>query len=172
MALSIPKATIRRARPGDLDKIYQIERRSFPTPWPKILLRRYLREEGFLAYEIDEQVVGYVISDMKHPSWVTRLEQMTLKILKHPSWDAAMRVGHIKNLAVDPSFRKRGIGKALLEETLNYLKDLKADSVELEVRTDNRTAFRLYIKYGFAIKRKIHRYYQNGDDAFLMIREL
>ena len=55
---------------------------------------------------------------------------------------------------------------------MHHLRRMEAACAELEVRTDNRLAIRLYERRGFRIAERLPRYYQNGDDAYLMIRPL
>ncbi len=41
-----------------------------------------------------------------------------------------------------------------------------------EVRVTNEPALALYKKVGFSIRKRISRYYYDGEDAFLMARPL
>jgi len=163
--------TVRPATERDLPQILEIERASFPTPWPEWLLRTHLGEEGFLVYEDEGKVLGYIIVGIKIPSLLSRLEKRTRALVGLPV-DLEERTGHIMNLAVAPAFRRRGYGKLLLERGLEYLRGLGADCVELEVRVGNGAAIRLYEKYGFSIKERLPRYYRDGEDAYLMVRSL
>jgi ribosomal protein S18 acetylase RimI-like enzyme len=56
----------------------------------------------------------------------------------------------IKDLAVDPSFRRQGLGSALLLEAFRVFKDRRAPFVDLKVQADNPMgAVRLYRAHGF-----------------------
>lgn len=55
---------------------------------------------------------------------------------------------YISNLCVDPTFRGRGIGAALLS---SFLKDHPFETITLDVLADNSPAVALYKKAGFAI---------------------
>lgn len=163
---------IRKAEERDLPRVMEIERRSFPTPWPEGLLRGYLGEEGFMVGEDEEagEVIGYILVGLRAPSFFSRLERRT-RLLFHREKeedDLDLHIGHVMNLAIDPPYRRRGLGTELLQAGLEYLKDLGAQRVELEVRTQNREAIQLYRKFGFSIERLINHYYSNGDDAYLM----
>jgi ribosomal-protein-alanine N-acetyltransferase len=46
-----------------------------------------------------------------------------------------------------------------------------AASVKLEVRESNDTARRLYRGFGFEHYGTVPRYYANGEDALVMVRE-
>jgi len=162
---------IRQAVEQDLVRILEIERAAFANPWPEGLLRGHLGEEGFMVYELDGLVIGYIIAGIRIPSLLSRLEKRTLALLGHKI-DLEERTGHIMNLAIDPAYRGQGYGKLLLEHGLEYLKGLGAECVELEVRVDNELAIRLYERYGFRIKEHLPNYYRNGEDAYLMVRPL
>ena len=69
----------------------------------------------------------------------------------------------ISNLAVHPDFRKKGIGKSLIKEVMK-----KSKRLVLRTREANRDAYIFLKKIGFSRKRKIERYYSNGDDAIEM----
>jgi len=55
----------------------------------------------------------------------------------------------IKDLAVAPAFRHRGLGEALLLETLSTFHARGATEVALKVATGNAPALRLYHRAGF-----------------------
>jgi len=133
------------------------------------LLRGHLGEPGFWVYEQDGKVVGYILVGIKIPTLWQRLEKRT-RALVGQRVDLEERAGHIMNLAIDPTFRRRGLGSLLLQEGLRYLEELGVDGVELEVRVNNDSAIRLYEKYGFQVKERYRHYYGNGDDAYLMVR--
>lgn len=169
---------IRKAEEADLPRIMEIERGSFRSPWPEALLRQYLGEEGFMVCEEGGRVVGYILVGLRIPSLLSRLERQTRRLFRRggggdqPEEDPDLKVGHIMNLAVDPAHRRRGLGSGLLRAGLDYLRQLGARRVELEVRTHNRAAICLYRKFGFTVERLIRHYYSNGDDAYLMQKSL
>ena len=163
---------IRKAVTADIARIVEIETQCFPTPWPRESLTSYLGEDGFMVYEQDGRVIGYMILGIKIPSLLVRLERRMLAAMRGQEADLEENTGHIMNLAIDPAFRRRGIGSTLLQSGLEYLKSLGAKTCELEVRVNNQEAIALYEKFGFVIKDRIQNYYRNGDDAYLMVKEL
>ena len=56
---------------------------------------------------------------------------------------------HITTFAVDPDFRRQGIGERLLLALLDVATTRRAREATLEVRLSNVAARRLYEKYGF-----------------------
>jgi ribosomal-protein-alanine N-acetyltransferase len=75
-------------------------------------------------------------------------------------------------LSVNENYRKQGIGSALLSQFLLELKNHQAIKVELEVRTTNQGALEFYKKQGFILQETLHQFYQNGEDAYSMSKEL
>ena len=71
----------------------------------------------------------------------------------------------IVNIVVDNYYRKKGIGKKLIEYTIKK-HNLKA--LNLEVRQSN-DAVNFYLKMGFKTLRTIPNYY-HGEDAYFMKR--
>jgi len=69
----------------------------------------------------------------------------------------------ISNLAVDLDFRKKGIGKFLVDGIKK-----KSKKLVLRTRKDNKDAYIFFKKLGFIDKSKISSYYSNGDDAIEM----
>ncbi len=75
-------------------------------------------------------------------------------------------------LAVRSEFRNRGIGSALMKRFITICKSEGMLSVRLEVRTKNLRAIEFYKKFGFNIISYVPNYYTNGDDAYIMWREI
>ncbi len=163
---------LRRATLADLDRILEIERFSFSAPWPREYLAQHLGDDGFVVLEYDGLVVGYTVVGIKIPSFLARLERRTRALLTGQEPQEPPPVGHILNIAVDPAFRRRGLGQRLLEYALDYCRQLGAERVELEVRTGNSAAIALYQKHGFVIRERVPFYYSDGEDAFVMVKEL
>ena len=79
----------------------------------------------------------------------------------------------IDNLAVAEQWRRRGVGRTLLEFALSRASDLGARAATLEVRSANATALAFYEKDGFMRLGLRKRYYANPpDDALLLSREI
>jgi ribosomal-protein-alanine N-acetyltransferase len=142
---------IRAATRADLLDIFRIEKRSFAQPWPYTAFERFLDSPGFLVAE-DDAVVGYVVADT-----IDR--------------DGA-RIGHIKDLAVAPPRQREGIGRTLLSEALATLSVAGVGRIRLEVREGNRAARSLYEAFGFESHHVRPGYYDDGEDAYVMVRRL
>lgn len=76
---------------------------------------------------------------------------------------------YITNVAVFPEFRRKGVGKALVEHLLNKMKEENAEFVTLEVRESNFNAITLYEKCGFEKVGKRKDFYEKPrEDGVLM----
>ena len=76
---------------------------------------------------------------------------------------------HVTTFAVDPAWRRRGVGERLLLALLDVSVARRAREATLEVRLSNMAARRLYEKYGFRPVGIRPRYYSdNGEDALIM----
>ncbi|MFQ5513384.1 MAG: GNAT family N-acetyltransferase [Myxococcota bacterium] len=73
----------------------------------------------------------------------------------------------ILSLAVDPPFRRLGLGRRLLGCYLSLLRAEGVRRVELEVRRSNRVAQRLYRELGLVREGERPRYYAGGESALL-----
>jgi ribosomal-protein-alanine N-acetyltransferase len=86
-------------------------------------------------------------------------------------WHVADEV-HLLNVAVAPPERRRGVGRALMHDLLEYAKQHSVARVLLEVRATNRAAIALYVSLGFVETRVRKRYYADGEDAVEMMLTL
>jgi ribosomal-protein-alanine N-acetyltransferase len=138
---------IRDLKQGDMGAILDIEYRSFKDPYPLSLLNRLyeMHPDGFLVAELQGRVVGYVIGVLR--------------------WGLT---GHILAIAVDPLFRRRGVGTALVTSILDRLRAKGARQVRLEVRKSNLGARQFYTKLDFVEREEIPYYYEDGETAVIM----
>lgn len=143
---------IRRAERADLLDVFRIEEASFPEPWPYAAFERFLGEPGFLVAAQGVAVLGYAVSDVTP--------------------NHGRDVGHLKDLAVRPEDRNRGIGRRLVTRALVRMAAQGATTAKLEVRESNEPARSLYRAAGFEATRRLPRYYQDGEDALLMTLDL
>jgi ribosomal-protein-alanine N-acetyltransferase len=158
-----PRVRVREAERADLLAVHHIEQESFPQPWPFSAFETFLGEPGFLVAQTretprdpggigdDGRVVGYVVADV---------------VPNHGEG-----IGHVKDLAVAEECRGEGVGKRLLGSALRAVADQGAASVKLEVRRSNDGARSLYERFGFQRHGRVPRYYDNGEDALVMVRE-
>lgn len=143
---------VRKMELSDIDSVVDIEKNSFAIPWTKGAFEMELKKNKLAKYfvvELDGDVAAY------GGVWLIIDE------------------AHITNIAVDPKYRGKGIGKKLVEGLLEELKKLNITRVTLEVRRSNLIAQRLYKKFGFLPAGVRPEYYQdNREDAIIMWLEV
>jgi len=152
------RTQIRKAESRDLPAIVDINRKSFVLPYTVSVFREFFREHryAFLVAECDGRIAGYAMSRI--------LRKLDLRGL------GVKRIGHIMSLAVEPGFRRRGIGRDLLDRTMEALWGNGASELQLEVRVSNQLAIEMYSNAGFKQERVIPGYYSDGEDAVLMTK--
>lgn len=77
----------------------------------------------------------------------------------------------IMNIVVKKDFRNQGIGSLLLKELINLAKELKLDSITLEVMEENHPAIHLYKNFGFKQIGTRKNYYQDKN-GLIMAKKL
>ncbi|MBN1440326.1 MAG: GNAT family N-acetyltransferase [Anaerolineales bacterium] len=87
--------------------------------------------------------------------------------IAEPAWDEG--VSMITTIGVDPEFRRRGVGSALLARCESLL---PGDTVRLTVRADNLAAIRMYQRFGYANHSKVLKYYRDGQAGWIMEKKL
>ena len=140
-------AAIRPLVSADLDRVVAIEREAFTDPWPR---------SAFLDLLAQPQVRG-VAADASAPSAARGLDGYALALV-------AADEAEILNLAVAPDARRRGIGRALLDELLAVFRREQVARVHLEVRQSNAGALRLYQAAGFRPVSTRRAYYRNPTE--------
>ena len=148
----LPNIEFEQMQIDDLQQVMVIEEEAFPEPWHISFFKRELRKER------------------KHPRlYVGRLKD---KILGYIVFYVTGSECHILNIAVEAVHRRQGIGKYLLECTLEIVRKRGANEVFLEVSVKNTAALELYKRYDFQVFGVRKRYYSNGDDAYVLRKEV
>jgi ribosomal-protein-alanine N-acetyltransferase len=157
----IDDVIFRRAEPSDLIPVMEINLKTLPEHYSDYFYESLLAEipEAFIIAEVNGKLVGYVMCKTEYG--FSNFKKLGF-----------VKKGHVVSIAVLEEFRKRGIGQALVEESLKGVKIKKCDEFYLEVRCSNNEAVRLYEKLGFVIKQQLNAYYRDGEDAFLMAIEI
>ena len=78
----------------------------------------------------------------------------------------------IMNIVVKKEFRHHGIGSILLENLINYSKEMNLKTITLEVNENNLSAIRLYDKFSFDKLGIRKKYYDGESDAIIMSKKI
>lgn len=137
--------------PADIPDVMRIERQSFGMPWQESTFRALMRRPSasLLTAEADGTVVGFSVL-----------------------WFAADE-GELGDIAVDPEYRGRGIGRTLLDRSVQEARSRGARSLYLEVRESNDAARALYETAGFdTVGQRADYYSAPREDARVMRLDL
>ncbi|MFT3915694.1 MAG: ribosomal protein S18-alanine N-acetyltransferase [Anaeromyxobacteraceae bacterium] len=148
----------RPMRPADLDRIVEIEKEGFLHPWSRDLLEREMSHawshvlvalEAFEEAGQGDPIIGYVVF------WLVHDEV------------------HVLNLGTALAARRRGVGRALMEEAHATGRKRGAALSTLEVRRSNLAALALYRDLGYRqVGVRPNYYAEEGEDAIVMVRDL
>ena len=129
--------------------VAELEKRCFSDPWSINSISSELTNQLSLwVVAMDgERLVGYVGS------------QSVL------GWADMM------NIAVDPNYRRLGIGRRLVEELEARLKENTVTCLTLEVRASNEGAIALYDQLGFVSVGRRPNYYRHPKEDALILRK-
>jgi [ribosomal protein S18]-alanine N-acetyltransferase len=131
-------------RPRQLDRILEIERASFPREaYTRKMFKELRRECGplFLVAKSQGRIAGYIATCRSETG------------------------AELISVAVDPRWRGRGLGAALLGHTLALLRASGTPHLDLMVSVGNPDAVRFYRRFGFRRFGTARRYYEDGSDA-------
>jgi ribosomal-protein-alanine N-acetyltransferase len=139
--------TVRQMDTNDIDRITEIEKRSFVAPWSKSMFEETIfspTSQG-LVIEHNNVITGYMVF------YTVDVE------------------AHIMNLAVNPAERKQGYARQLMTNALMFFVEKGISECYLEVRELNRDAQKLYEHFGFEVIGQRKNYYQEtGENALVM----
>jgi len=141
---------IRSMKFDDIDAVYNLELRIFPSPWPRFFFENDLNLPYTIAFVASDhnQIIGYALG-----SCIT--DEL-----------------HVQNIAIDKSWRGKGIAMRLMDRLEQEAISRDCHHFYLEVRTNNQMAIKLYEKLGYTVLYTRYHYYLDGDDAYVMAKEL
>ncbi|ENH96412.1 ribosomal-protein-alanine N-acetyltransferase [Gracilibacillus halophilus YIM-C55.5] len=132
----------------DIDYVYDVDKRSFVTPWPKDIYYEEMTRNQYARYfvaTVDQQVVGFC------GTWMVIDE------------------AQITNIAIDPAYRGRQLGTGLFQYVMNEAIANGVKRLSLEVRVSNVVAQRMYKKFGLVPGGIRKNYYvDNHEDALVL----
>ncbi len=144
--MNISIATIK-----DIKQIFNIEKESFKDFRSEEQIENDITSNPFgifLVAKIDEEVVGY------YNFFIT--------------FDSAT----IYRIATLKSKKRQGIARNLLQKGYKIMRDKDVEFLTLEVRVSNIEAIGLYKSEGFDLITTKKSYYDDGEDAYYMMKGL
>lgn len=143
----IAEIVIDRMREEDIPEVHAIELASFTVPWSETLFADEVRNPLCrpMVARHDGRIAGYICASL------------------------VIDEGHILDVAVHPLWRRRGLGRRLITETLDHLARQGCRRVFLEVRASHAEVIRFYEQAGFRVIQTRKCYYVSPiDDAVIM----
>jgi [ribosomal protein S18]-alanine N-acetyltransferase len=146
---------IEPSQPRDADAVAKLHAKSFYRGWPR---------QDIEAYMLDPDTPTLVACDAKR-------KVAGFAMLRLLGDDA-----ELMTIAVDPKYRGKGVGKALMQACFEDLRMTPSRRMILEVATDNPAAIKLYDNLGFKTLSERKGYYARPDGqpatALVMARQL
>ncbi len=153
--------SLRRFTTMDLEKVMEINKTCLPENYNTYFFLEIFKNcpEAFVLAEAKSIIIGYVMCRLESGfSDFSRIKPV--------------RKGHVVSIAINPNYRRTGIARALMLSAMSSLTSYGSSEAFCEVRVSNEPALALYKKLGFTIRKRISRYYYDGEDSFVMARPL
>jgi len=148
------KALIRHAVREDFETLLEIDEASFPggVAYNANELAYFMNRDGAetLVAEQAGEIIAFLIMEVHRNR----------------------RTATLITLDVREDHRRSGYGTLLMTRAEEILRDYGVEVYDLQVDIKNRNAVRFYNKHGFTVVRMLPKYYANGNDAYLMVKEL
>ena len=143
--------TIRQFQPTDMFSVIKLASETLTERYNPSIFNYFYETfpKGFIVAEKTHKIIGFLIG--------VKIDSENAKILM---------------LAVLNRYRKQSIGTGLLDQFLKITSIEKIKRIKLEVRTKNKSAIKFYQKHGFKIEEKQKEFYQTGEDAYTMTKDL
>ncbi len=101
--------------------------------------------------------------------WVVSVEGD--KLVGYVGSQTVLGEADMMNLAVDPAYRRQGVGTGLVSALVDMLKEKGVYCLTLEVRASNQQAINLYMGAGFSQVGRRSNYYSNPREDALILRK-
>lgn len=148
-SVDAPLLVISKMQRRHIRSLMTIEQQVYPRPWtPKVF---------------EEEIA---MMNRKHRYYL--IAQVGNKVVGYGGLLFAGDDAHITNLAVNPTWHRRGVATELLLELAWEARARGFSALTLEVRHTNVAAQDLYRRFGFAPAGVRKKYYENTDDAIVM----
>ena len=130
-------------------QVAQLEQLCFSAPW----------SENAVAGELTNSLA----------CWLVAVDGN--KVCGYVGSQAVLGEADMMNIAVDPSYRRQGIARNLVEHLISALKESGNYQLTLEVRDSNEPAIGLYLSMGFRQVGRRPKYYTKPTEDALILRK-
>jgi len=140
------QVTLSPMLPSDVHRCCEIEEECFPFPWPPEAFFDAMADpkQRCTVCRVKNRIVGFCIVELSASSH------------------------QIANIAVDPSFHRRGIGRRMVLHHLSMLGTKPYMSMLTTVGETSLVAQLFFKSLGFLYISTIHNFFENGMDGYLM----
>ena len=144
---------VRSAESSDIEALGKVDALAYGRPGREAQLERFCREDDrqLLVILASQRPCGYL------------------------AYSQVLDEASIQDVAIDPQCQGAGLGKRLLQASLEDMRSHGAAICLLEVRASNTAAIALYRSCGFQLDGERRNYYpaeQGRENALLMSRQL
>jgi ribosomal-protein-alanine N-acetyltransferase len=157
--------------PSDLDGVLAIEKISSLQPWSRAMFLEEMANPASSCFVI--RLTGE-IGLPPHP--------LLSPVIGGEGWGEGV-VGflcsrivedesELLNLSVHPEYRRKGIGKRLMDFCISFCKKRNIQKLYLEVSASNQAAISLYQSFSFQTVGTRPMFYRNQFDALVMMKEI
>lgn len=143
---SLMNAYVRWLIRRDMPEVLDIERQSFEFPWT---------EQDFLNYLRQRNVIG-MVAECNH------------RIIGFMVYELHKRILNIINFAVDPEFRREGVGSMMVEKLIDKLSQQRRQQLTLTIRLGNSEGQTFFRKCGFVPEEVLLHHFEQNQPAVKM----
>jgi ribosomal-protein-alanine N-acetyltransferase len=143
--------SVRSATEADLPAILQIQRdSSTAAQWPVGSYEEAIRQDTRLVLVAEQsgQILGFLVASTATEEW------------------------ELENIAVGLSWRRQGIGRALLQALIRRAQDSRASEIRQEIRASHLAAQQTGQAVGFVQVGRRKGYYRDPDEDALLFNYL
>lgn len=136
----------------DIDDILVIENELYKKPFLK---KDYL----------------YELNDNPYAHYLKMVIKETNEIIGFIGFWITFEQAQITKVSISKKYQGLKLSKLLMADAESRMKLAGCESVTLEVRVSNEKAINLYKSFDYKTVAIRKRYYENGEDAYLMLKE-
>lgn len=136
----------------DIEKILPLENQLYHKPWQK---KDY-------EYELNDNPFAY---------YLKMIDAETLEIIGYVGFWIKFEQAEITKVSIAKKYQGHKLSKLLMMDAERRIRLAECENITLEVRVSNEVAINLYKSVGFKVAATRKKYYENGEDAYLMLKE-